>query len=244
MSEQLARALWSGDALGERFRIGREGTTFTIVGIARDISFTTSSSRGLDAGPKRSVYYSNRQVGSHAPELLVRARGTATLLVPEILAAVRATDPELVVLGTPEPLAEGQRNAMTMTSVVGGFIGTFALAALVLATIGIYGVLAYGVADRTREIGIRMALGGDARAVIRLIVGEGMRFVALGLAIGVALSMAFTPLLRRFIWGASVHDPKIFAVVLATFGGVALVACWLPARRATRVEPIVALRAE
>jgi predicted permease len=244
MSEELARGLWAEqNALGRQIRIGRDpGTSFTVIGVTRDIRFTTSSARGMDAGPKRMLYYSNRQVASLTPELVIRVRGDAASLIPTLLAALRATDPE-VAPRAPETMAEQTGNELG-TQVAGAFMGTFALAALALAALGIYGVLAYGVADRTREIGIRIALGGTARDVIRLVVGDGMRSVAIGLAIGLVLALGMTPLLRRFIWGVSAYDPRVFAAVIGVFGAVALLACWIPARRATRVQPMVALRQE
>jgi len=243
VSEQLVRGLWRGEeALGKQFRIGKDGAAFTVIGVARDVRFTTSDRLGLDAGPKRSVYYSARQVDGGSPELIVRARGEPELLTLPISAAIRSSDPTVATLSAPETLAADAQDAMLGTRVAGGFMGIFALVALVLATIGIYGVLAYGVADRTRELGIRIALGGTSRDVIGLVVRDGMRFVGIGLVIGVSLTLIGTPLLRRFVWGVSVSDPRVFVLVVATFGVVALLACWIPARRATRVEPMVALR--
>jgi putative ABC transport system permease protein len=245
VSERLARMLWRGeDVLGKQFRIGKKGTSFTVVAVARDVRFTTSDPQGMDAGPKLSVYYSARQVDGGQPELLVRTWGDAESVAPVILAAVRASDPTVATVGPPELLSKSARDAMLGTRIVGSFMGTFALVALVLATIGIYGVLAYSVTDRTREIGIRMALGGKAHDVIGLVVKDGMQFVVIGLAVGVALSLIASPLLRRFVWGVSVTDPRLLALVVATFGVIAFTACWIPARRATQVQPSEALRHE
>jgi ABC-type antimicrobial peptide transport system permease subunit len=115
---------------------------------------------------------------------------------------------------------------------------------LVLSIIGIYGVVAFGVARRTREIGIRIALGGTPRDVMRVVVLDGVRFVAIGIAIGLVLSAGLGRLMKAFLFGVSPLDPITYAGGAAVFALVAIVACWWPARRVTRVDPLIALRAE
>jgi ABC-type antimicrobial peptide transport system permease subunit len=123
-------------------------------------------------------------------------------------------------------------------------LGAFAGLALALALVGIYGVMSYSVAQRTREIGIRMALGAAHGRVLRLVVGQGLRLAGLGLAIGIGCALALSGVLRTLLFGVTATDPVTYAAVAAALGAVALGACWLPARRAARVDPAIALRAE
>jgi len=128
--------------------------------------------------------------------------------------------------------------------VVAALTAVFAGLALLLAAVGLYSVLAYVVAQRTGEIGLRMALGAQRGQVLSLVLSQGMRLVALGLALGLAASAGTAQLMRALLFAVGPLDPLVFAGVPALFAGVALLACWLPARRATRVDPIIALRAE
>jgi ABC-type antimicrobial peptide transport system permease subunit len=157
---------------------------------------------------------------------------------------VRSADPAMPFFHDMTTLAGQVDPALLETRIFGGLIGLFALAALVLSIIGIYGVVAFGVARRTREIGIRIALGGTPRDVMRVVVLDGVRFVAIGIAIGLVLSAGLGRLMKAFLFGVSPLDPITYAGGAAVFALVAIVACWWPARRVTRVDPLIALRAE
>ena len=175
---------------------------------------------------------------------MVRTKGSPAALVPgAIREAVRKLNSENVVYDA-KPMEEiiadslaGQRFSMILLSV-------FAVIALLLSSIGIFGVISYAVAQRTREIGIRMALGAQRSVVLRLMLSEGMKMALVGVAIGVALALGLTRLLASQLYGVSVTDPITFTGVAIILVGVALCACYIPARRAMRVDPMVALRYE
>jgi len=123
-------------------------------------------------------------------------------------------------------------------------LGLFAALGLVLATVGIYGVIAYGVSQRTHEIGLRMALGAQARDVMKMVVRQGMTLAMIGVAAGLIASYALTRLMKTLLFGVSATDPLTFIVIALSLGLIALLACWIPARRAAKVDPMIALRCE
>jgi putative ABC transport system permease protein len=175
--------------------------------------------------------------------LLARTTGNpATLAIP-IRRAVAALDPDLPVSDI-RTLDERLDQSVAQPRVSMIVLGSFAVMALVLAAVGIYGVLSYTVAQRTRELGIRMALGAEPKSVMRLVVGQAMTPALIGVVLGLAGAWSATRLMSSLLFGVSATDPITFIAVALFLLGIAAIASWLPARRATRVDPLIALRAE
>ncbi len=175
--------------------------------------------------------------------LAVRASADPATLIPGIRRAVAELDPDLAVAGV-STLAERKATSLARPRVNATVLGGFALAALVLAAVGIYGVVAYGVVQRTRELGIRMALGAGGGALLRMVVREGMRPVLGGIALGLAGALVGGRLLRSLLFGVGAGDPSTLVVVTCFLTTVALAAIYLPARRAARSDPMIALRVD
>ena len=245
VSSALARAIWhSDDAVGKTFHLGRRGATVTVIGVCGDVrqlwEGAAKGSRIATVGAAPTLYVSDLQTAAHFPMLVVRSAGDPALLESDVRSTARALDPgETVGMRT---LREEAGVEGLSQKLFGGVLGVLALGALVLAVIGTYGVIAYGVALRRREIGVRMALGGTARDVLALIVGQGMRYTAGGLVLGLALAAGLARVLQFLLVGVSPFAPAVYGGVLFVFAAVSLVACWLPARRAMRVDPAIALR--
>jgi putative ABC transport system permease protein len=243
ISESLAKLKFPGqDPIGQRLRMGpTTGPWNTVVGVVGNVKQTSLAMTATDA-----VYMTNtqwRMFVDRARWLVVRTRGSAPTLTPAIKQAIWSVDKDqpIVRLATmDERLAKSaaeRRFALILFE-------TFGLAALVLAAIGIYGVLSGSVTERTREIGVRLALGAQKRDVLALILGQGAILTLSGTSIGLLAAWAVTRLLNTLLYGVSATDPVIFAGVALLLIVVVLVACYLPARRATKVDPLVALRQE
>jgi putative ABC transport system permease protein len=174
---------------------------------------------------------------------MVSAAGDPAALVASVRNEMRALNKDIPVFSvqTMEERIGGQLAADRMIAVL---LSIFGGGALLLAAIGIYGVMGYAVVRRTREIGIRVALGAERRDILRLILGQGVLLIAIGAGAGLVLALAATRVLQSLLFGVSATDPVTFAFVLFVLVGVALLACYLPARRATKVDPLVALRYE
>lgn len=243
LSENAARALIPGrTALGGTMPRGMEpgSPPATVVGIVRDIQ-----EPGLDAPRLPQIYQPIAQVSAaEYPYLMaVRYTGEAAELLPAVRRITSGFDPMQVdvTLGAMQDEVDRIVAPRRFDSVV---INVFAALALVLAAVGLYGVMAYQVTQRTRELGIRMALGADRMRMLRFVVGDGLRLTLTGSALGVALSLALSRFVAGMLFGVSAHDPFTYVAVPAVLIAVALGACYLPAWRATQVDPTVALRHE
>jgi predicted permease len=246
ISESLARSLWPemkeiGETLGKRLRVttGPSAIQCEVIGIAKD-SKNSIFSR-LDGPPPPSLFRPFAQDYSAMASLVVHTSGDPRDLIPNLRREVAALDPNLP-LNNIQPLTENVGLALWSVRTGAMVLGIFGLSGLVLAAIGIYGVMSYMVARRTREIGVRMALGAQAGDVLKLVVRQGLRLALIGAALGLALAFALTRLMRSLLYGVGPTDPATFAGIALFLIGVALAACYLPARQATRGDPLAALR--
>ncbi|MHB1225184.1 MAG: ABC transporter permease [Gemmatimonadaceae bacterium] len=211
-------------------------TTFTIVGVVADEPFL---GRAAEADP--ATYYAHSQFPMADMWLVVRADGDPAALASAIRARVWRVDPDLPVERV-APLGELLGESVTSTRFNAALLTLFALAALLLAAIGVYGVLSYTVAQRTREIGVRLALGAPRGQLVRQVVARGMGGALLGIAVGIAGALGASRALSAVLVGVSARDPAVFVTVAVLLSLVAAAAAWLPARRASRVDPALALR--
>jgi ABC-type antimicrobial peptide transport system permease subunit len=198
---------------------------------------------GLDLPARPTAYYSAIQQGPLTAYLVVRTRQRPEALLASLQAELRAVDSSLPLFDV-APLEAVVDSSVSQRRFSMLLLLIFAGVAVVLASLGIYGVIAYTVTQRTRELGIRMALGARQADILGLLVGQGMRMTLVGVGIGLTLALALGRLLRTLLYGIQAHDPLTFVAVAALLVGVALVATWLPARRATKVDPAITLRAE
>jgi putative ABC transport system permease protein len=175
--------------------------------------------------------------------LLVRAQGDPAAVAPAVRREVRAADPTLPVWDV-RTLEEYRAFTNWDRRLFGEVFASFGLLALVLAGVGVYGVMAYSVSQRTHEIGVRLALGAAGRDVLRLVVGSGAAVAAAGVGVGLLLAWGASRAMRSILYGVGANDPVTFAGVSLLLFGVALLACYVPARRAARTDPMVALRSE
>jgi putative ABC transport system permease protein len=243
INETMARQFWPNrNAIGQRFRIADDRPWVTVVGVAGDVR-----QMGVDAPVKAEMYFPYTQITGmdwFAPgTLAVRTSGDPMPLAPLVREEIRAIDPD-------QPIA----NVRTMDEVLGEetlqrrigttLLAVFAALALGLACLGIYGVLAYFVVQHTPEIGVRVALGAKAADILRLVLGRSAILVGVGLAAGLIGAFALSRLIRGLLFDVSATDPATFVLVAGVLGSVALLASYVPARRAALIDPADALRAE
>jgi len=243
VNEAAAEALWPGiDAIGKRFKLGQPNEAapwLTVVGVvANTVGGTLNRSR-----PTGFVYVPFAQQPGKPFSVIARTSGPPMAAATAVRAAIRAADPDAAIdaVSTMETsLRSGISGVRFFVSLLGGL----AALALGLAALGIYGVVAYAITQRTREIGIRMALGATSRSILRLVVRYGVVMTVIGLTIGAAGSFALTRVLRGILFGTSATDPVVFVSVSFVLAAVSVAACYFPARRAAGLDPLTALRYE
>jgi putative ABC transport system permease protein len=213
-------------------------TPSEIIGVVGDVH-----QMGLDAAPEPTVYWPHPELVMSGMTILVRTSNGPLTMVSAVHSKVQELDPELpmAAVATMDQLLADSLSRSRFTMLL---LGIFAAVALLLAAVGIYGLIAYSVTQRTQELGIRIALGAQRRDVLRLVLTQGARLTLLGVSIGVLAALALSRLLATLLFGVSATDPLTFAGVACLLAFVALLACFIPARRATRVDPIIALRYE
>jgi predicted permease len=239
VNETMAARFWQGEEpLGKRFKFFGDDDFTTVVGVAKDSKYN-----GVAEDPQSFIYQPLAQNYTPQATLHVRAAGDAARLAAAVRAAAREIDPSLSVFNV-RTLEEQVRTSLQPLRTNVMMLAVFGSLALLLATIGLYGVASYSVSQRTREIGVRMALGAQPSSVLRLVLGQGMALVGAGLAIGLAVAYAAAGLMRSLVIGVSPHDPLTFAGTAAVLGAIALAASYIPARRATRIDPLIALRTD
>ena len=209
-----------------------------IIGVVGDVHQI-----GLDTSPEPTVYWPHPELVMSRMTILVRTSNDPLAMVSAARNELQQIDPELPMAAV-APMDQLLADSLSRSRFTMLLLGIFAAVALVLAAVGIYGLIAYSVTQRTQELGIRIALGAQRRDVLRLVLGQGTRLTLLGVTVGVLAGLGFARLLSTLLFGVSATDPLTFACVAALLGLVGLAACYIPARRATRVDPIVALRYE
>jgi putative ABC transport system permease protein len=242
VSKRLAERFWPGrSALGQRIKLGTEKSEapwLTVVGVVQDVK-SDIFSREENFG----VYRPLRQASSQVMQFALRVEGDPLSYVPAMRTLVASVDADM-------PIYEAKTHARVIhESVIGlkyvaSILSVTGLIALTLSCAGIYGVMAFSVSERTHEIGVRLALGARAADVLRMILSRGLLLTGIGLTIGLALSVAMARAISGLIFGVGATDFATFGAVIAALAAVALLACWIPARRAARVDPMVALRYE
>jgi len=215
-----------------------QNTPSEIIGVVGDVR-----QMGLDTPAEPTVYWPHPELVMSGMTILVRTVNDPLTLVSAVRNELQQMDPEqpMAAIATMDQLLASSLSRSRFTMLV---IGVFAALALVLASVGIYGVIAYSVTQRTQEFGIRIALGASRRDVLRLVLGQGTRLTLLGIGLGIVAALVVTRLMATLLYGISATDPVTFTAVALLLAIVALAACYIPARRATRVDPIVALRYE
>jgi putative ABC transport system permease protein len=250
INQALAKRYWQGSPVGRRLspgQVSNDAIWFTVIGVVED-----TKNLGVDKPAGTELYFLEPQVLSSLGRLfggvtrqnfVVRAEGDPTLVAGAVRAAVREIDPALPIFGM-QTMSDTVADSLVRPRFLSLLLGAFSVIALALAAVGIYGVMAYSVSQRTQEIGVRVALGARSSDVLKMVLGQGTKLAAAGVGIGLAGAYALTRVMSTLLFEVSVTDPATFAAVVALLAIVALVACYIPARRATKVDPLIALRTE
>jgi putative ABC transport system permease protein len=254
INEAMARRFWPGQsAIGKRIALDYEALKYfpdrppqldiapalrEVVGVVRDVKHT-----GLETQPQPEMYIPDRQMPAREMTLIIRATADPTNIATAVRQTVIAIDPDQPVANL-KPMSHWLADSVAKPRFNYLLLAIFAAVALILSVTGVYGVMTYSVAQRTREIGVRLALGAQPRDVLGLVIRQGMQPVLAGIALGLAGALALTRVLSTLLFGVSATDPATFLGVAALLATVALVACYLPARRATKVDPVIALKYE
>jgi predicted permease len=239
VNEAFAERFWPNEnPLGKRMQRGKAGPLRTVVGIISD-----AKEYSTEKEPPIAVYYPSGQISPRNMFLLVRTTSDPFPMTPAIMKEIQALDPEMPAFDV-STMEQRLYDSLSRRRFSMLLLGGFALIALILASIGIYGVIAYSVNQRTHEIGIRMALGAQPGNILKLIIGQALILVSLGTAMGLAGALALTRVLSSLLYGVSATDGLTFIITPLLLGSIALLASYIPARRAARVTPMVALRYE
>jgi ABC-type antimicrobial peptide transport system permease subunit len=245
VNETAAALLWPGDdalghslTIGTRLSQGGQPAGGTVVGIARNVR-----DFGATGALRPTLYVAHAQFPVDFFTVTLKARDNPAVLVEPARALLATLDPDLPMFRV-RTMEQFAANAVAQPRLYLTLIGIFAAAAMLLAAIGIYGVLAHGVTQRTREIGIRLALGANRREVVGLVVGQAAALASGGLALGLLLAFGASRLMRGLLFGVEPNDVATYAGVAGALFAIALLASYLPARRASRVDPVTALRSE
>jgi predicted permease len=239
VNDVIAKRFWPhGGALGKRIRVTGDPPWSTIIGVVR-------SARDMDAAapPGPHIYASLAQLGGDRLSLGIRTDGDAAAVLPGVRAAITRIEPSIPLEGARAltSYVEQSRASRRLTELL---LAGFAVLAVVLASVGIFGVMSLSVANRSHEFGVRLAVGAAPGTLVRHVLREGALLAAVGVGAGLVLALVATHWIANMLYAVSPTDPLVFATLSVLLGAIAIAACWLPARRAARSDPLVVLRAE
>jgi putative ABC transport system permease protein len=241
VNDYFARTLFPGqNPIGQRVRFGRNFSVVReIVGVT-----ATVKQEGLDDKETYQAYELLAQMPRGSMTFILKSAGDAPLsLLPAVRRAVQSIDPQMPITN-PSTFEQQMSESVALPKFRALLLGIFAVLAVALALVGLYGVMSYTVTEQTQEIGVRMALGAIPKDVYRLILGRGMTLVAVGIALGIVGALGMTRLLESFLFGVSPHDAWTLGSAVLAFVAIAALACLVPARRAAKLDPLIALRYE
>jgi putative ABC transport system permease protein len=240
INETFARQIYPGDnPIGRKFILNLGNSKpHEIVGVVGDVKLAS-----IEGEIRPTAYLSSRQYAFGLMSFVIRTTGDPSRLAPAAVRVIREIDPMLPVSAV-RPLDEVFAQSIARPRLTAAAMSVFAAAALLLAALGVYGIVAYSVAQRAREFGIRVALGAKPSQIIGMVVGQNLRIVGIGLAVGIAAAIPATRLMRGLLYQVGPNDPGTFIVIAAMLAAVSIVAAYVPARRGTQVDPVVTLKAE